>query len=413
MKKRIAVIGSGISGLVSAYLLSQRYDITLYEANDYLGGHTHTIDINIEHEKYAVDTGFIVFNKKTYPNFCKLMSSINIDILKSEMSFSYCSDHSALEYNGHNLNTLFADRGNLFNPAFYRFIKDIIQFNHDAKSFLANNHQDISIREFTQSKGYKQLFLDVYLIPVIASIWSKNTTDVWNCSARFLFQFFFNHGLLNVINRPQWYVISGGSRSYISALTAPFKNNIFLNTKIEKIERQNNTVILCTKEARTTYDAVVIATHSDQALKMLEKPTENEASILGAIPYTENEAILHTDTSILPTCRRAWASWNYYDIGRNEPTLTYYMNRLQNIRANEDILLSVNLADKINPAKILRKMSYGHPCFNKPALNAQKRYAEINGKNNTYYCGAYWGNGFHEDGVNSALEVCRRHGITL
>jgi predicted NAD/FAD-binding protein len=329
------------------------------------------------------------------------------------MSFSYHSDTRDFEYNGHTLNTLFADRRNFFKPVFYQFIKDILRFNKQAKKFILNNTEEITIKEFVRDKKYHPLFISAYLEPMVASIWSKKIENVLECPAHFILNFFNKHGLLNVYNRPQWYIIKGGSRNYISNLIKNFKNNIYLNTKIEKVVRKNNSVILETKNNQFIFDIVVIATHSDQALQMLDQPTQDESSILGAIPYTENEAILHTDSSLLPKRQLAWASWNYYDIGSDKATLTYYINRLQDIKASKNLLLSINLAHKIAPEKIIHRMSYAHPCFNQPALNAQKKRNDINGKNNTYFCGAYWGFGFHEDGVTSALEVCRLLGMEL
>jgi predicted NAD/FAD-binding protein len=411
--KRIAVIGSGISGLVSASLLSQRYDVTLFEANDYLGGHTRTVDVVLKDQQYAVDTGFVVFNQLNYPNFSKLIHRYKIPINPSEMSFSFRSDIHNIEYNGHNLNTLFADRRNLFKPRFYRFIKDILRFNKDAQNFLKKNEMDVTLEEFVQSKQYSSLFLDAYLVPIIAAIWTKKIKDVWNYPAYFLLKFFSEHGLLNISNRPAWHTISGGSRNYIPKLINNFKDKIHLNTKVEQLQRRPDTVILKTKDDQIEFDAVVVAVHSDQALKMLAEPTEDEKLILSAIRYRDNKVILHTDSSLLPKKRLAWASWNYYNIGSEQPTLTYYMNRLHGFSAPEDVCLSVNLDEKICQDKIIQSFSYAHPIFNDQALKAQKKYENINGSNYIYYCGAYWGYGFHEDGVNSALVVCRLLGVEL
>lgn len=407
MIKRIAVIGSGISGLVSACLLSQRYDVALFEENDYLGGHTHTVDIEMAANKHAIDTGFIVFNKRTYPNFNRLIQRFNIPIQKTEMSFSYHSDINRIEYNGTNLNTLFADRSNILNPYFYRFIKDILRFNRDAKEYLTSGHDDVTIMDFTRSRGYGRLFLDAYMVPIFSAIWTKKVSDVWHCSARFLLDFFNEHGLLNIYQRPQWYTIVGGSRNYIPKLTGNFKDKIYLNTKIEKIERKHDSVILRTREGHQEFNMAVLAVHSDQALQMLADPTEEEERILGAIQYSQNEAILHSDISLLPKKRRAWASWNYVDIGSELPTLTYYMNRLQDLSITDHVCISINLGQRIKPDKIIQKFSYAHPVLNVAALEAQKKRSLINGSRQTYYCGAYWGHGFHEDGVNSALEVAR------
>jgi predicted NAD/FAD-binding protein len=323
LKKKVAVIGSGIAGLVSSHLLSENYDVSLFEADNYLGGHTHTIDIKIDNVTYPIDTGFIVFNKKTYPNFCKLLQKHDILIQKSEMSFSYRSNLKDIEYNGHNLNTLFADRRNLLKPQFYHFLREILRFNKNAKIFLlkspANN---MTIQNFIDQQKYSKDFIEHYLLPLIASIWSKTNKDIMQCSAHFILKFCENHGLLDAYNRPEWYVIANGSRSYIPALIENIKNNIFLNTRIESVTRQDNQVILKSATDKYIFDMVVIATHSDQALKLLIDPSNEEKTILSAIAYSNNEVILHTDKTVMPKRRLAWASWNYFDNDDDLPTLT-------------------------------------------------------------------------------------------
>lgn len=408
MSKRIAVIGSGVSGLVSAYLLSKRYDVSLFEANDYLGGHTNTVSVDIEDEQYAIDTGFIVFNKKTYPNFCKLIEKLNIPIQLSEMSFSYRSIRSGFEYNGHSLNTLFSDRRNLFKLSFYRFLKEIIIFNGDAKKLLVEAQTtDISIKEFLERHQYSSQFIECYLIPMMSAIWSKNKEDTLNCSAHFICNFYANHGLLDLYNRPPWYVIAQGSKSYIPSLIKKLNDRIYLNTPIKTIQRQANHVVLKSEYNESIFDCVVIATHSDQALKLLSQPTEEEVNILSAIKYTENEVVLHTDEKIMPRRKLSWASWNYLDNGSPSPSLTYYMNRLQSIQSRTNFFVSMNLAGTIDSSKIIQSFKYAHPCLDLAALRAQQHIKSINGVNNTYYVGSYWGYGFHEDGVNSAMNTCR------
>ncbi len=408
MTKRIAVIGSGISGLVSAYLLSDRYDVSLFEANDYLGGHTNTVSVDVEDKHYAIDTGFIVFNKRTYPNFCNLIEKLNIQIQLSEMSFSYCSLNHDFEYNGHSLNTLFSDRRHLFNLNFYRFIREILLFNRDAKKFLLRpQHADISINEFLRQHQYSAQFIECYFIPMMSAIWSKNKADTLNCSAYFVFKFYANHGLLDLSNRPPWYVISQGSKNYIPPLVEKFKDRIYLNTKIEAIERKADHVVLKSASDKLIFDRVVIAAHSDQALKLLEQPTENEINVLSAIQYIENDVILHTDEQVMPKRKLSWASWNYLDNGSELPSLTYYMNRLQSIDSKTNFFVSMNLSGTINSNNILRRFRYAHPCLDLKAIEAQQQANVITGINNTYYVGSYWGYGFHEDGVNSAMRICR------
>lgn len=413
MVKRIAIIGSGVSGLISAHLLSRVYEVSIFEANNYLGGHIHTNRIHHENSIYNIDSGFIVFNKKTYPNFTKLLEKLHVPIQTSEMSFSYRSDVKKIEYNGHSLNTLFATRRNLLNRNYYHLIKEIIRFNKDAKSFLKldEHHLRISMREYIRKYSYSEILVDCYLIPMMASIWSKRKDDIMASSAYFILHFYLNHGLLDNKNRPQWYVISDGSHTYIPKLITNFRDNIYLSTKIEHIVRENGHVILKTKTDQFVFDAVVIATHSDQALKMLANPTEDEGKILSLIKYIDNDVILHTDDKLMPKHKRAWASWNYYDSGNSLPSLTYYMNRLQSIKTPPNFFVSLNLNELIDEEKIIKKLYYSHPCFNQNAINAQKQFDRINGKNNTYYAGAYWGYGFHEDGVKSGIVVANSLGI--
>lgn len=408
MSKRIAVIGSGISGLVSAYLLSEHHDVSLFEANDYLGGHTNTVSVAIDEEQYAIDTGFIVFNKKTYPNFCQLIEKLNIPIQLSEMSFSYRSISSGFEYNGHSLNTLFSDRRNVFKLEFYRFIKEIISFNKEARKFLTQSpSKDISIKEFLEHHQFSSQFIECYLIPMMSAIWSKNKEDTLHCSAYFIFNFYANHGLLDVYNRPPWYVIAQGSKSYIPSLIKRFNDQIYLNTKIETIQREANHVVVKSESHELIFDCVVIATHSDQALKLLAQPTEDEINILSAIKYTENEVVLHTDEQIMPRRKLSWASWNYLDNGSTSSSLTYYMNRLQSLQSRTNFFVSMNLSGNIDSSKIIQRFQYAHPCLDLAAMRAQQHIKLINGTKNTYYVGSYWGHGFHEDGVNSAINTCR------
>lgn len=338
-EKRIAVIGSGISGLMSAYILSKNHDVSLFEAYDYLGGHTHTVSVETEDAAYAIDTGFIVFNNRTYPNFCELLEELNVAIQTSEMSFSYRSDRRELEYNGYNLNTLFSDRRNLLKLDFYHLIKDIILFNSHAKKFLTQaNNLELSINEFIMGNKYSEQFRECYLVPMMAAIWSKNKEDTLKCSAFFILQFYNNHGLLDVFNRPTWYVIKQGSKNYITPMIERLKGQVYLNSKVGRIIREANKVKIFVNSEEHIFDAVVCATHSDQALTMLEKPTPEEINILSAIKYTENEVVLHKDRNVMPKNKRAWASWNYLDNEGTAPTLTYYMNRLQSIRSNHDFL---------------------------------------------------------------------------
>jgi predicted NAD/FAD-binding protein len=413
LTQRIAVIGSGISGLVSAYLLARRYEVTLFEVDDYLGGHTHTHDIVYADQSYALDTGFIVFNKKTYPNFCKLLEKLAVPIQKSEMSFSFTSEKMGLEYCGSSINALFSDRRNLIKPAFYKMVKDISRFNKNAKAHVQNQSADVSVADFIAQHNYRDWFTNAYFIPMTAAIWSTKPGEIMQSPVNFILNFFANHGLLDVVNRPQWYIIAGGSRNYIPALMQDFSGNIHLNTRVTNVRRQGGHIVVHADGAEIQFDAVVMAVHSDQALALLEQPTPDEAAILGAIPYQENEAILHHDRTLLPKNPRAWASWNYSERNTDLTTLTYYMNKLQNITAPVDFCVSLNQTELIAPEKILKRLRYAHPCFTTAAIAAQQRQDEINGADKIYYCGAYWKYGFHEDGVSSAMDVCRRLGVEL
>jgi predicted NAD/FAD-binding protein len=413
LSKRVAVIGAGVSGLVSAYLLDKRYDITLFEAQDYLGGHTHTHTISYQDIPYQIDTGFIVFNKKTYPYFCQLLDTLNVPIQKSEMSFSFKSSAMGLEYNGHSLNSLFADRKNLFRPAFYSMVKDIARFNREAKLFLTTQAPAVTITDFIAQNNYNEWFQRAYFIPMTAAIWSAKPSDMYHTPADFILNFFENHGLLDIRQRPQWYVIAGGSKNYIAPLIKNFQHKIHLNAPIENIRRANDKVIIRVAGEEVIFDAVVIATHSDQALRLLENPSADEYKILSAISYQKNDVVLHHDASILPKRRLAWASWNYADHGVDSSTLTYYMNKLQNINAPIDFCVSLNQTEKIHPQKIFKQFSYSHPSFTQAAIAAQQSHHVINGKNGIYYCGAYWKYGFHEDGVKSAIDACQSLGVSL
>ncbi len=412
MTKKIAIIGSGISGLVSAYLLSKKYEVHLFEANDYLGGHTRTIDLPYKNKTLQLDTGFIVFNKKTYPNFLKILEKENIDIQPSEMSFSYESHDQNFSYNGHSLASLFYDRKNLYSLKFYGLLADIIKFNSQAKKLLKEKDDlCISVSDFFQTHSYGKLFTHTYLKPMAAAIWSCPPHQVLDFPMHFFLSFLNNHGLLDLLSRPKWYVIKGGSKTYINALIKKCKDNIYLNSPIQKIIRDNAGVALVTHRGTIPFDKVVIATHSDTALSLIDNPTVDEKSILGSITYNNNEISLHYDTKVLPLIKRNWASWNFFENANGQCCLTYYLNRLQNLDLEENFCVSVNLGDRIDSAKILKQFSFSHPVFSKNTIAAQKRFSEINDKNHTYYCGAYWGYGFHEDGVNSAINACEPLGV--
>lgn len=415
--QRIAVIGSGIAGLTSAYLLSRHHEVTVFEANDYLGGHTHTRNIERAGKIYPVNTGFIVYNDWTYPNFIKLMSELGVETQASEMSFSVHCANSGLEYNGTSLNSLFAQRRNLLRPKFWRMVKDILRFNKETVAALTRGDDlSLTLGEYIAKNNYSDGFRDFYIIPMGAAIWSASTDVMMNFPLEFFLKFFNNHGMLSVDDRPTWRVLSHGSSAYIPKLTQPYKDRIRLNTPVVKISRTAQKVMVHTANGSEEFDQVVLACHSDQALSMLEKPTHNEQEVLGAIPYQDNEVVLHTDTRLMPKKRLAWAAWNYHIPQRcsEHAMLTYNMNILQNFEnAPETFLVSLNRSTEIDPKKVIEKYNYAHPVFTQDGVAAQQRHSEISGHNRTHYCGAYWFNGFHEDGVNSGLRVAERFGIRL
>ncbi|HEY5626936.1 MAG TPA: FAD-dependent oxidoreductase [Nitrospira sp.] len=417
---KIAIIGTGVSGMVAAYLLHQDREITVFEAADYVGGHTNTVEVELEGRTYAVDTGFIVFNDWTYPNFIALLNKLDVKSQPSDMSFSVKCERTGLEYNGTNVNTLFAQRRNLLRPSFYRMIRDILRFNRESLELLTQPEPGPSLGAYLETHRYSREFIDHYIVPMGAAIWSANHESIREFPARFLVQFFKNHGMLSVDERPTWRVIQGGSQRYAEKLVAPFRECILLNSPVQSIRRYPDFVEIRSKMEGREYramrfDHVVIATHSNQALAMLDDPSPREKEILDAIPYQENEAVLHTDQSLLPTRKLAWAAWNYHLLPHqpDNAVLTYHMNRLQSLTAPHEFCVTLNYRDAIDQSKILRRISYHHPVYSPESVAAQKRHGEISGVNRTSYCGAYWGFGFHEDGVKSALAVCQPFGKDL
>jgi predicted NAD/FAD-binding protein len=410
---RIAIIGSGISGLVSAYHLHREHEVTIFEANDYIGGHSNTASVELDGVAYSVDTGFIVFNDWTYPNFIQLLEDLKVESQSTEMSFSVRDQQSGLEYNGHSLNTLFAQRRNIFRPRFYRMVADIVRFNRQAKAAdfgigEAGRNQETTVGEFLKQNDYSTEFQNHYLLPMGAAIWSCPPGVFAAFPIRFIAEFYKNHGLLNVGNRPTWRVIKGGSQTYVKALVRDFESRIRLNSPVVKVIRSNDGVDVSTSSSTEQFDHVVFACHSDQALKILSaNATKTEHEILSEFPYSRNVAILHTDETMLPTCRRAWASWNYLVTGddRSAANVTYNMSLLQQIESPHTFCLTLNGESRIAPDKVLRRYIYHHPVFTLNRAAAQARHSELIDSNRTSFCGAYWGNGFHEDGVRSALAV--------
>ena len=405
---KIAVIGAGIAGNVAAWHLAREHEVTVFEAGSHIGGHTHTHEVEQAGRRYQVDTGFIVFNDWTYPNFIRLLETLGVESQPSDMGFSVRDERSGLEYNGRSLDTLFAQRRNLLRPSFWRMLADILRFNREAPALLGHAGEDATLGDYLAQNGYSRGFVEHYIVPMGAAIWSTDPEAMLAFPARYFVRFFHNHGMLSVDERPQWRVIRGGSARYVEALAAPFRDRVRLNTPVESVRRLAGQVYIRARgHGVEHFDAAFLACHSNQALAMLADATPAEREVLGAIRYQPNQAVLHTDTRLMPRARRAWAAWNYHvlrgDTGR--VALTYNMNILQSLDAPDPLLVTLNRGDAIDPAKIVKRIDYEHPLYTREGVAAQARQEEINGPLNTYFCGAYWRYGFHEDGVVSALRA--------
>jgi predicted NAD/FAD-binding protein len=411
---KIAIVGTGISGLVAAHRLHREHDLTLFESGAYVGGHTNTVEVATPSGPLAVDTGFIVFNEKTYPNFIALLCELGVAWQPSAMSFSVRDDASGLEYNGTSLDTLFAQRSNLLRPKFWRMVREILRFYREAPAVLEEAERGATLGEFLERGRYSSFFVDKHIVPMAAAIWSAEPRGIHDFPLRFLVQFFQNHGFLQVEGRPQWLVVKGGSREYVKKITAPFAERIRVNTPVVRVERGLFGPTVTTRDAHGThterFDRVVLACHSDQALAMLADASPLEREIVGAFGYQRNDALLHTDTALMPQRPKAWASWNYH---LTQPatalsTVTYWMNELQSLPGDTPYFVTLNRNAAVDPAKVLRRFVYHHPIFTTGAVRAQARHGEIDGAGGVHFAGAYWGYGFHEDGVNSALAVVER-----
>jgi predicted NAD/FAD-binding protein len=410
---KIAVIGTGIAGNVAACRLAKDHEITVFEADSRIGGHTHTVEGEHEGQVYPVDTGFIVFNNRTYPHFIALLDELGVAWQDSDMSFSVKDERTGLEYNGTTLNALFAQRSNLLRPRFYRMIRDILRFNREAPQLLEDDANEISLQDYLSSNRYSDGFVNQYIMPMGAAIWSARPEVMGRMPARFFVRFFENHGLLTVNDRPVWRVIRGGSRSYLDPLLAGHRDCIRTSSPVESVQRFPDHVCVKVRgQEAERFDHVFIAAHSDQALAMLADPSALEREVLGAIEYQKNEAVLHTDSSLLPKRRLAWAAWNYHILRHEQDrvAVTYHMNTLQRIQAPVEFCVTLNNTSAIDPDKVIRSIEYDHPIFTPAAVEAQSRHAEVNGapvngSGRTWFCGAYWRNGFHEDGVVSALNA--------
>lgn len=415
---RIAVVGAGVSGCLAARLLATRHEVTLYESGDHAGGHAQTVDVELGGKGYAVDVAFMVFNRRTYPNFSRLLDRLGVESRPSDMSFSVRSLLSGLEYQGGSLRGLFAQRANCLSPSFLRMIADILRFNRLGRRAAGDGSlaDGVTVGEFLKRHRLGEAFTRDYLTPMAAAIWSSKPSEILSYPAEFLVGFFANHGLLQIGDRPQWRTVVGGSREYVAKLLRGLEGSVLFRHPIASVLRTPQGVELRSGSGvAETYDEVVLATHADQTLRLLSGATPTERSVLEALPYQENQAALHTDTELLPRRRDAWASWNYR-LGGDDArpaTVTYDLSRLQGLDTPAPLLLTLNETEAIDPSKVLREFTFAHPAYSIDSIAAQRRWSEISGRSGIHYCGAYWGYGFHEDGVRSALAVANHFGIDL
>ncbi len=404
---RIAVVGSGISGLASAWLLAREHEVTVFEAASRLGGHTHTHDIAFGDRQYAVDTGFIVFNPGNYPLFTRMLDTLGVASQPTTMTFAVRNERSGLEYNAGTNGGLFLQKRRMFSPRHWRMIHDILRFYRKAPDLLADDSPGPTLGEYLERGGYGAGFRDDHLVPMASALWSSPTARILSFPARYLVQFMANHHMLQVDDRPQWRVVRGGSSQYIAAMTRQWRATARVNTPVRGVRRDDRGAVLRLDNGEARFDAVVMACHSDQALALLDDASDAERDVLGAIAYQTNDTVLHTDASQLPRDRRAWAAWNALIPDGPDPhcTVSYCMNLLQSLDAPEPLVVTLNRTEAIAPDKILRRMTYHHPVYAHATVAAQKRRAEIQGQRHTWFCGAYWGWGFHEDGMRSAVDV--------
>jgi predicted NAD/FAD-binding protein len=413
---RIAIVGAGVSGLVAAHLLGPEHEVTVFEAADSAGGHTNTIRVDTPNQTHQVDTGFIVFNDRNYPNFERLLERLGVGSQPSTMSFSVSDEQRDFEYSGGSPNGVFAKRALLVTPWFHRMLADLARFNRAARALVADSGEGPSLGRWLEQQHFSRPFIDKLIVPQASAVWSADPHQMWTFPARFLAEFFDNHGMLSVRGRPEWRTVRGGSARYVEALIGQFGGQIRLGTPVAAITRRDDHVLVAPRGGEPErYDEVVLATHSDQALAILTDATDREHEVLGSIPYQTNEAVLHTDVRLLPRRRRAWASWNYHLLDQPPPqtTVTYHMNRLQSLHAELEFCVTLNRTGEIDPSQVIRRIPYAHPVYTAAGVRAQSRFAEISAQRRTHFCGAYWGWGFHEDGVVSALRVAKRFGARL
>lgn len=417
---KIAVIGSGISGLCAAYLLQDRHRVTLLEKNSYFGGHTHTVVIPEGPDRgLPVDTGFIVLNQATYPNFIRFLERLGVEKCLTDMSFSYYCETSGRYYSSNGLDGFFVQRSNLLKPRFLRFVFEVIQYLGSLrKAYLSGTLPDVTLAEYVRRRGLHPEVMEWFIIPMAAAIWSGSELQMGQFPVRTFAQFYENHGLLRLYGHPPWYYVKGGSHTYVNAFFASFRGKAFKNSPVIGVSRTGPGIRVRFKAADPQFfDAVVIATHADQALQLLEDPDPDEKRLLGAWSYSRNNTFLHTDAGVMPPDPRAWASWNYRrEAGADSGapvTVSYDMNRLQNLRADQNYFITLNPRKPLKPDHIIKEMTYTHPQYSFKAFESQKALPGLNGRRNTFFCGAYFGYGFHEDGVKSALGAAEQFGVAL
>jgi uncharacterized protein len=411
---KIAIIGAGISGLAAAHMLHEEHEITVFEAAEWIGGHTHTIDVATETGTHKVDTGFVVMNDRNYPNFYRLLGKLGVATQPSDMSFSV-SNGLDYEYSSTSLAGLFAEPRHIVSPAFLRMLADVRRFQREAQELLETEDEGPSLGDYLEQNRYSREFIDKLIVPQASAVWSADPQQMWSFPARFLMQFFHNHGMLALRDRPRWSVVAGGSRSYVEALIRPFRDRVRAGTAVDAVSRTGRHVEVRLRGGDVEqFDRVILATHSDQALRLIDQPSDREHEILGSILYQANDVVLHHDSSLLPRRRQAWASWNYH-LGEatGASRVTYHMNRLQSLDADRELCVTLNLTDRIDRATILGRWTYEHPVFTPAGVAAQRRRAEVDGVDRIHYCGAYWGWGFHEDGIVSAMSTCGQLGGRL
>ncbi len=401
---KIAVIGSGISGLSAAFYLSKKFKVDLFEQEDYFGGHSYTYDIKIENKIIPVDLGFIVFNEATYPNLINFFKELKVPFEKSDMSFSVSIQGSNIEYGGRGLKAIFANRSNIFNINFLKMLKEIISFYKNAPALLKNNIEGETLGSYLDKSNLSKYFIEYHIIPMVAAIWSMPFTKARDIPLKLFLNFFINHGLFKIKNRPQWYTVSNRSRTYVKKVLTKISGEVFKNYKVNKINRNEDNVKIKIGNEYLYYDQVILASHADENLRMLEETTEDEKRILSKFKYVSNTAILHTDERLMPKRKTAWSSWNSIS-KENQTCVTYWLNNLQNLNCNDNFFLTLNSIYEINKKNVIKKVNFTHPYFNLETLKLQKELNLIQGKKRTWYCGSYFGYGFHEDGLKSAINL--------